>query len=91
MTARCRWCGQPILWALVEHSRRRLPLDPTPHPDGTIVRVDVAAGVPVVVVTRDERAAADYLTMRPAADLRYTPHPWTCPGLEARRRARRRR
>lgn len=40
----CRTCKQPIRWALTT-KKRRIPLDPDPHPTGNLVVEDGVARV----------------------------------------------
>jgi hypothetical protein len=40
-TGTCRGCGQPVLWVEMAVSGKRNPLDPEPHPSGTIA-IDTA-------------------------------------------------
>lgn len=35
----CNYCGKLILWCTVENSGAKMPLDPAPSPDGTVVLV----------------------------------------------------
>lgn len=43
--AKCRSCGAPMIWAVMATTRRRMPLDAAPHPDGTIeIQSDGTAG-----------------------------------------------
>lgn len=66
-------CGRPIRWLFTEGGRR-LPVDPEPHPAGT-----------VVLVTTDGRTLARVLTgaQLPAQEAAYRPHWVTCPASES--------
>ena len=65
----CLGCGEPIRWVLTERGRR-MPLNPDPHPDGT-----------VVVRLVDGRPRAHVLTgpELPAQEPAWRPHWVTCP------------
>lgn len=65
----CAGCGEPIRWVITT-AGRRMPLDPDPHPDGTVV-VRVVEGQPRAhVLTGPEL---------PARELAWRPHWVTCP------------
>jgi hypothetical protein len=83
-TARCRYCGQEIIFALVIKSKRRIPIDPTPYPadyaDANVaVSRDHLGSVFARVLSRGE-------TPRPS-ERRAMPHFATCnplPGVRGR-------
>ena len=62
-------CARPIRWAWTLEGRR-LPLDPEPHPDGTVVHVDTPVGPRAKVLTGDEL---------PAQQTAWRAHFTTCP------------
>lgn len=80
----CGGCQREILWAVVEDSGRRMPLDPNPLPGGNVEasgRTDAATGAPLVkVLGKDEPG-------RPGAD-RYRSHFASCPKAGDYRRSR---
>jgi hypothetical protein len=68
-------CGALIRWLFTENGRR-MPLDVDPHPDGTVVLVQV-----------DGKTLARVLTgaQLPAQETAYRPHWATCPASDAMR------
>lgn len=70
----CKACRAPIVWVVAE-SGRRLPLDPAPHPAGTLVRTGPET---VRVLAKDEAFAGP----------RYRTHYAGCPGAARFRRKR---
>lgn len=66
---RCGWCGAPVVWVVMEQTRRHMPLDPDPDPGGTIERFG-PGGLRGRVVPRDERDGDRSL---------YVSHFATCP------------
>jgi hypothetical protein len=56
--AKCRSCGAPMIWAVMASTKRRMPLDAEPHPDGTIeIQPDGTYGVLKGDVLAEARAA----------------------------------
>ena len=70
---KCRSCGQKILWAITP-ANKRMPLDPTPVPDGNIV-----------LVTRGEFLSPLAVTGA-SGSPRYKSHFATCPNAAQHRR-----
>lgn len=68
-------CGQMIRWLFTE-ARKRIPLDPDPHPDGTVVLVKVGHETLARVLTGAQL---------PAQETAYRAHWATCPGSDAMR------
>lgn len=52
----CPGCAQPVRWVTTEHGRP-LPLDPDPHPDGTVVPVVVGGQPRAHILTGPELPA----------------------------------
>lgn len=75
----CTGCGAPIRWVLTLGDKR-MPIDPDPHPEGTIVRVDANGTVRAKVLTG---------TDLPAQDTAWRPHWATCPASGDYRRRQR--
>lgn len=69
-------CGQMIRWLFTE-ARKRIPLDPDPHPDGTVVLVKVGHETLARVLTGAQL---------PAQETAYRAHFATCPGSDAMRK-----
>ena len=69
-------CAAPIVWALTEGGRR-IPLNPDPHPDGTVILTD-----------HDGRTRARILTgpELPAQQTAWQAHWATCPASSTFRR-----
>lgn len=59
MTATCRSCGAEILWATTSLAGMRMPVDPEPTGDGTLVLVR-AGSAPIVANRRDDDAGPFY-------------------------------
>lgn len=77
MSASCRSCGAPIVWA-VTRKGKRMPLDAEPVDGGNVVIVEPARGsVPPVAEVR-EPALTD-----PSGLARYTSHFATCPQADS--------
>lgn len=72
----CRSCNATIEWALT-HKGHRIPLDPTPSPNGNILIQDGCA----VVVDAQSREGVDARTLRIS-------HLATCPQADRHRRRR---
>ena len=64
--APCTFCGAPIHWGSMDRTGERLPIDPTPSPEGLLCHV---AGRFVV-----------WLPLLHGERDRYTPHEATCQG-----------
>jgi hypothetical protein len=79
----CRYCGAPVRWMVTTPRGRTIPVDPDPHPDGTLVFLTTAAGLRVQACSRDALAAM------PVGERRYTAHAATCARLIEAREARR--
>lgn len=48
--AECRSCHAPIRWVVTAATGKRMPIDPTPVPDGNVWIDHIEAGLPVVHV-----------------------------------------
>lgn len=84
MSDLCGSCQAPILWAVVEASGRRMPLDPHPVPGGNVEgleRSDPATGAPLVHVLRKVDIGTPGAT-------RYKSHFATCPNARDHRRSK---
>lgn len=82
MSARCRTCRAPVVWAVLP-SGRRIPLDPEPDPAGR-VRLDAigpATDRAAMVLPTDEAEAA-----HAAGEDLYVSHFATCPQADQHRR-----
>jgi hypothetical protein len=77
----CAACGARIRWVMTEHGRR-IPLDPDPHEDGTVVAVTTPDGKP-----RARVLTGDAL---PAQEPAWRPHWVTCPAAPEHRARKRR-
>lgn len=83
MAETCRTCHAPIRWAFTEKGRR-MPVDPEPHPEGTI------ALEPIPGASRDVttmRAIVVAIGSRPTL---YRSHFSTCPQADRHRKRGRR-
>lgn len=70
----CRSCGEPIRWFLTI-TGRRIPIDPTPHPAGTVIRItDENGRVRARVLTGNEL---------PAQETAWRDHRATCTRIRA--------
>ena len=67
--SRCTGCSAPIRWVLTE-AGKRMPIDPEPHPDGTVVPM---------VVDGKRRARVLGGSQLPAQQRAYRAHWVTCP------------
>lgn len=76
--ATCKSCGARIRWVITT-AGKRMPLDPEPHPEGTIV--------PVFDPARD-RPVARVLPAPPTDRDAWRSHFATCPNADQHRRAR---
>jgi hypothetical protein len=75
----CASCGAPIIWARTP--RRRIPLDPEPHPTGNLaVRKSPLGVLHARVLGRDEEVEA--------GEVRFITHFATCPNRHEHRRPR---
>lgn len=74
--ATCSSCGAQIWWAITIGDRR-IPIDPAPSPDGTLVPVLVDGKKRVKVLTGVEL---------PAQTKAWVPHFVTCPNSDQHRR-----
>jgi hypothetical protein len=75
MTATCRSCGAPILWAIASGSGKRMPLDAEPVEDGSLVVVrhryeGSGQTIPIVEVVGED----EHLEL-----VRFRSHFATCP------------
>lgn len=80
---RCRRCEAPIDFVNDERTGRRIPVDPDPDPEGTIVRTGVRTwdGTPIATVYRSAASAA----LAGFDTPRYRPHADTCAKPKGRR------
>lgn len=96
MSARCRSCGAPIVWARTSRGRR-IPLDAAPDPErGNVVldggRALVFASPADARREIGEREAVRAMPARSeAAPTQHTAHFATCPHAHQRRSGRRSR
>lgn len=65
----CTGCSAPIRWVLTVGGKR-MPLDPDPHPDGNVIRVEHDGLIRARVLTGDEL---------PAQEPAWRAHWVTCP------------
>lgn len=85
MSALCRSCGAPIIWAVGEATGKGNPLDAEPVENGTLQAVGNRA---------DGRMMVRYLRKDEVANpnlLRYVSHFSTCPNADSHRTAPRRK
>lgn len=87
---RCSSCHRPILWALTTEGNR-IPLDPTPGPDGKIIltgRDDDGVMIVRVIKKNDPAFEPSLFDEKPAGHdgLRWTSHFATCPNANKHRR-----
>jgi hypothetical protein len=76
--AKCRSCGAPMIWAVMASTKRRMPLDAEPHPEGTIaLQPDGTAGWLKGDVLAEARAAGAKL---------YRSHFASCPNSHMHRK-----
>lgn len=70
--AKCRSCQAPVRWVITAKGKR-MPMDPTPVPDGNLWIDHIEGGMPVVnaVLTPDQ--------VPPNVVFRYVSHFVTCP------------
>lgn len=83
MTSPCRSCKTPVEWVVVEASGKRMPIDPDPHPLGTVARLgytDEETGADVVEVLKLGGGGLD--ESRPL----YLSHFATCPNAAQHRK-----
>jgi hypothetical protein len=81
VTATCRSCAAPILWA-VTADRRSMPVNLEPDPDGNLDLLWVSPGMqPRVLVVDPAQPTLD-------DGPRYTSHFATCPNADQHRRNR---
>lgn len=83
----CRSCGAPVLWTITVKGKRH-PVDPDPHPDGTIKLV---AGVAGAAPKSYVMAGLDLVAMREGRTPLHRSHFATCPHAAQHRRPRGRR
>lgn len=77
--AKCRSCGQPILWVQMA-SGRSMPLDPEPTETGTIIiHMGPAIGMEKGRVQTKEETEDRLRRKEPAARVAYVSHFATCP------------
>lgn len=81
----CRSCDAPIIWATSSTSRKSMPLDAEPHPDGTI-DLDVARWVGAY----QGQLAATVSSTLPLFDAggMYRSHFASCPNADEYRKPR---
>lgn len=98
LTAPCLACGAQIIWAIVESSGLRMPVDPDPVEDGNVLLSVVPSGrarrvgagkvfcAPGTLLARVVRKDEEVEAGRP----RRRPHFATCPkaGLRSRRQGK---
>jgi hypothetical protein len=85
MTARCRSCQAPVIWA-VSASGRPMPLDPDPRPDGTLILIETDPPTALRVGDGSKEAQTAARRQQP----RYAAHFASCPdAAKWRRRSRR--
>lgn len=84
----CRSCGSPMVWAVVESSGKRMPLDPSPTDDGNVrvLRLSATTGAPLVEVVRKDQAQLGL--DESDSGHRYRTHFATCPDAPSHRRRR---
>jgi len=71
--AECRSCRAPVRWVVTAANGKRMPIDPTPVPDGNVWIDGMQDGVPRVLVA----LSADSVPAN--VPLRYVSHFVTCP------------
>lgn len=79
--ARCRSCRAPVIWALTEAHRRRMPVDAEPTPDGNVLLTDDDPPIAQVLVP----GQASLFTADNGAPT-FTSHFATCPNADQHRR-----
>lgn len=82
MSARCRTCRAPVVWAVLP-SGRRIPLDPEPDPAGRVRLEAIGPGTDRAAVVLNTGDAED---ARAAGEALYTSHFATCPQADQHRR-----
>lgn len=74
----CTSCNRPITWAVAQASGKSVPLDPTPIPDGNVVRVGAdEQNRPIVVFLKKGETSTN---------PRYRSHFTTCPAAQRHRK-----
>jgi hypothetical protein len=86
MSATCRSCRAPIIWATNEKTGGRQPFDAAPDPDGRWELIDGEAGF-IARYHKVDDAQVGLPGMPSAA--RYMPHHKSCPDAEQWRGKRR--
>lgn len=79
MTAACRGCGAPVVWALTLHGSRQ-PFDREPNPDGNRALLTRGDGPPLAVPR--EAVAGDRITDARLRLFLWMPHYATCSDAE---------
>jgi len=77
--ATCRSCRMPIRWVMTANGKR-MPLDPSPDPEGNVWIVGMEEGVPSVEVA----LTADAVPAN--VPFRYVSHFVTCPDRDSWRK-----
>lgn len=82
--ASCRSCADTIVWAVVQASGKRIPLNPQPAADGNLAVTGFSAkGVPFITYDRGQLELGE----EPVTDDRYVTHFATCPNARRHRRS----
>ena len=89
-SAKCRSCGEPVVWAVWPTSGRPAPFDHEPVPDGNVLLEHRALGEPpnARVVTREERVQLErqHATHDDGPLLLFKSHFATCANADAHRK-----
>lgn len=90
MSATCRSCGAPIIWAKHETTGRRMPFDAEPDPKGrwAMDDEDGGEGLSAAVTGRPADLIYYQATDEPPSN-RYTSHFATCVHADQHRKGRR--
>lgn len=77
---KCRYCPAEIMFAVNDKSGKRMPLDPVPSPNGTIMlEFPVGQKEPIATVVKEPEKATCAL---------YVSHFATCQGVQKARKRR---